>query len=157
MSFISDAGRARLEKVLQWLDAGAPEAPVVDGGAQLPPVVAFDMSNGVAAKYDGLGSNCGTVCCIAGAVCQFNQPYNLRSRSAASYWASGGVHYRAMNLLGISDTDAEGMFTPNSDKFQWSSITPEVAANMLRAYLASGVIDWAAAGAKEPEEELEDE
>ncbi|MNC38714.1 hypothetical protein D3C75_873360 [compost metagenome] len=156
MSFISDAGRARLEKVLQWLDEGAPEAPVVTlTGSELPPVVAFDMSNGVAAKR--ADPRCGTVCCIAGAVCQFNQPYNLRHRTTASYWAVDGVHDRAKGLLGISAEDADGMFTPDSDEVQWSSITPEVAANMLRAYLASGVIDWVAAGAKEPEEELEDE
>jgi hypothetical protein len=98
---------------------------------------------------------CGTVCCIAGAICQFSMPFDLKTNKtrAQYFFSAGGVMERARALLGIEFEDAEAMFVPK--KHMWNSITEKVAARMLRIYLDTGVVDWSSAGAMERTKEKE--
>lgn len=148
MSFISVVGRERLSKVQQWLESGAPHMEVVDGEENLLPVTHFDMYETV-----GRADDCGTACCIAGAVIQFNEPMDVRHQAFSPNYYTG-VGEKAAGLLGISQTDADMMFVPQD--VEWGTITPEVAGKMLNTYLATGVVDWVAAGATEECDEEED-
>lgn len=136
MSFISEDGHKRLEHVALWLEAGAPHVEV-EGQA----VDGFDMSYGVL-----VSPQCGTICCIAGAVCQFNRPFILDdvdfgNEEEAPFWDWGedGVFYRAIKLLGISQDDAEILFTP---EIPYSEITADDAAKTIRKFLETGIVDW---------------
>jgi len=125
VTFITIEGRNHLEGVAQWLEAGAPhvEDKFVDG---------FNMSTGI--ENDG----CGTTCCIAGAVVQFHRPTNLDNYEFAN-WPS--VEQEAIKLLGISDEVAEELFNSPYDS-EVAPVTPEIAAKVIRNFLASGVVDW---------------
>lgn len=146
MSFISEVGRERLGKVQQWLEAGAPHVEVFDNGEQLLPITTFDMYETV-----GRSGDCGTACCIAGAVVQFSDPLDVRSTFSPQYYTGFGA--KAAALLDISQDDADSMFVPS--EVEWDSITPAVAAKMLKTYLATGVVDWVAAGAVEESDDDE--
>lgn len=145
VSFISEVGRQRLEVVARWLEAGAPH--VDDKG-----VVGFDMSVGVRR------TDCGTACCIAGAVCQFNRPFRgLKEDDEAGFWSSDpecGVLGRAIDLLDISYFDAEDLFAPDTYDGDdgWSHVTPADAALTIRKYLATGRVDWSHVENKQGEE-----
>lgn len=141
MSFISEDGRKRLEHVALWLEAGAPHVKV-EGQA----IDGFNMSYGV---Y--VSAKCGTVCCIAGAVCQFNHPFSMDDYEdgydnrvdgiEAPFWPNSGdgVFFRAIELLEISEDDAETLFTP---EIPYSLITADDAAKTIRKFLETGVVDW---------------
>jgi len=145
VSFISVDGRKRLEQVQQWLAGGAKHTEVELNGEKLPPITRFSIHQTI--RKD----DCGTVCCIAGAVCQFNEPFDIRDMSAYRWVAfyegeseeHEGVSARAQNLLGICFTDAVELFEPSS--IDWDCISPAVAAECLKVYLETGEIDWSAA------------
>ena len=83
---------------------------------------------------------CGAVCCIAGAVCQFNDPFDLEGKEGEIQWGkNGGVFQRAVALLGITNTLARRMFHPNEDN---GPITAAIAVATLREFLATGELNW---------------
>ena len=133
MSFITEQGRKSLEGVAAWLEAGAPhiEDKGIDG---------FEITSGVEALGD-----CGTTCCIAGAVVQFNDPRFLEEGDARN-WTS--VYYDAIDVLGISEEDAVALFLAggrgmSDDQEQFAeTVTPVLAAKVIRNYLATGEVDW---------------
>lgn len=132
MSFISVDGRQRLEGVAKWLESGAPHISK-DGE------ITFDLSVGVQK------TECGTACCIAGAVCQFNQPFEVDHLDAWDndeilFYGEGSVLERATSLLGISEEDANQLFTP--EDVCWDEVTADEAAKVIRNYLATGVVDY---------------
>lgn len=152
--FISVQGRKALEKVADWLERGAPHVDA--NGRKLD---FFDMNFGVDAN------RCGTSCCVAGAVCQFEGLGELREDGSLLFDSNygNGAGKLAMEYLGISKEDAIGLFLPwenaefcgndflygNSEPFSDTA----VAAKTIRAYLATGVIDWEAAGLQMEEAE----
>lgn len=119
-------GRARLVDVARWLEAGAPERDGIDG---------FSMQ-----YYRGRKPGCGTVCCIAGALCAFN---GLKLRNPVRDSAK-----RAAGLLGLPHTDAiHHLFMPitwdgGPDGGTWDTIKPKHAARVVRRFLRTGEIDW---------------
>jgi hypothetical protein len=136
VGFISEVGRQRLEIVAKWLEAGAPH--VDEKG-----IVSFNMNVGI--KY----GDCGTTCCIAGAVCQFSKPFvasdiDCIEQGFYSLDPEYGVLGRAIDLLGISRLDADKLFTPDvvDEDGDWKHITPAQAATTIRKYLATGAVDW---------------
>lgn len=145
MSFISVDGRKRLEQVQEWLADGAPHKEIELNGEKLLPITRFNIHQTV--RRD----DCGTVCCIAGAVCQFNAPFDIRELDQHKWVAfyeneddsHEGVSARAQNLLGISHFDACELFEPSD--IDWDDITPAVAAELLKTYMATGEINWIAA------------
>lgn len=150
MNGLSDRGRQALEKVAEWLEAGAPHV-CTDAGRRIDE---FDMSFGVVTT-----SGCGTSCCIAGAIVQFEGLGTLNyagSMTFGGYAEEENVEKLARNLLGIDYGDAKELFLP------WETIDveeypylegnpepfsdPEVAAKVIRNYLETGIIDWIGAG-----------
>lgn len=139
MSFITEVGRKRLIQIAEWLEAGAPHQTKAG-------IVRFDLSVGVQKNA------CGTACCIAGAVCQFNKPFDTDDLSYAGDFNNGdaevafygddedSVFGRAVELLGISEDDAEALFTPTG--VDWYRVTPAEAAATIRHYLETGEVNW---------------
>lgn len=126
--WISEKGEEMLTYVAEWLESGAPHT---DG------VLGFYMDVGV--MRDG----CGTVCCIAGAVCQFFKPFDLsgeESGAEAYFYGENGVFVRAQEMLGMNEDDAGKLFTPRG--VDWENVTPEHAAKVIRHFIATGEVNW---------------
>lgn len=134
MNVLNPEAEARLVEVIQWLDRGAPHE-----SRHGQDVRGFDMDFGVMRVDEG---GCGAVCCIAGAICQFNEPFQLSDlydESEADWRGSEGVMARASRLLGITGGTADELFRPSEDNDQ---ITPAVAAKTLRHFLDTGNVVW---------------
>ena len=140
---------AALDRVAKWLEAGAPHT-ATPGGI---PVTGFDMSRGVAIDADA----CGTVCCIAGAVCQFEGVTNaeVADMLAAdegnwrelSWWGLGGVAVQAQEILGLTSEQAESLFTPDGyadaeTDAEYRPLTAALAARVIRHLIATGDVNW---------------
>lgn len=140
---------AALDRVAVWLEAGAPHT-ATPGGI---PVTGFDMSRGVA--IDGKG--CGTVCCIAGAVCQFEGVTNAEVADMLAtgegnwrelgWWGTGGVAMQAQEILGLTSEQADSLFTPigyNSDEWEddYRPLPAALAARVIRHLIATGDVNW---------------
>lgn len=153
--FISVKGRKALEKVADWLERGAPHVDV--NGRSLDN---FNMNFAV------MTGGCGTSCCVAGAVVQFEGLGVLREDGSLlfdSSWTGPGADTLATEFLDISKADAQRLFMPwendefNSNGYLASNAEPfsdiAVAARVIRTYLATGEIDWEAAGLQMEEPE----
>lgn len=136
MTQITPQGRNALVTVAEWLEAGAPHK-VLANGFQLDH---FDMENAVVVDH------CGTSCCIAGAVCQF-EGLGVASRDddgSLDWTGDEGAFELAYNFLGIDYDQAREMFVPwtffsgEDDSF---NSAPRGAA-VIRHFLATGEVDW---------------
>jgi len=137
---LSIEGRRRLERVARWLEQGAPHE-ILDNGMD---VRWFCMDVGV--NF----TECGAVCCVAGAVVEFNDPYDVdlirASRNEAGEMPWDSVRDRAMTLLGLDPYSAmesqfaTKLFRDGGTENEW--ITAEIAAQVLRYYLETGELDW---------------
>lgn len=137
MSFVSQQGRVALEKVAGWLEAGAPHM-TLENGLEID---TFNMA--VAVEVDPV---CGTSCCIAGAVCQFEGlGLEVRTSDGSMGWMlSGGAMDLAGAYLGMAFMDQFRLFEPwhrftgPSDSFN----SPARGAAVIRHFLATGTVDW---------------
>lgn len=138
---------AALDRVAKWLEAGAPHT-ATPGGI---PVTGFDMSRGVAIDDKG----CGTVCCIAGAVCQFEGITNAevagmlaeKGWGELGWWDTGGVASQAQEILGLTSEQADSLFTPEgyaSEEWEdaYRPLTAALAARVIRHLIATGDVNW---------------
>ncbi len=128
---LTTKARAMFEPVLTWLDAGAQH---VSG-------VGFNMTQfQTPSAYDYADAKCGTACCIAGALAQFN-----------------GIKVRAGANQGIGDVAKALGMTPEQEYYLFwgtdvnddpivnlGSITPAMAAKTIRHFLATGEVEWVA-------------
>lgn len=134
-----------LVKVAEWLEAGAPHTTVHEHS-----IGKFDMEFAI----EGRGE-CGTACCIAGAIVQFeNLVPAINGHSAADFFApysvgnshtEAGVGEIAADHLGISPYDAKALFEPwtmfEYDAYEEFS-DPYRAAQVVRNYLETGEVNW---------------
>ena len=153
LKLLSPEGIKRLTEVTEWLEAGAPHRKI-EGGV----VDAFEMDVGVTIDTD-----CGTACCIAGAVCQFNQPFDLsdglgEQQNEVNWRGEEGVMARALSLLGLNRSGeglrlAHRIFRANDHN---EHITAEVAARVMRHFLNTGELEWPEAPEEGPAEDEAD-
>lgn len=132
-------GRKALEKVAKWLEAGAPRM-VTKSGRELG---VFDMNYGIAPPHEATG-HCGTACCIAGAVCQFEQLVELDD-GGAYFHGDRGVGATARDFLGLSEQDANRLFVPWTEEGAEEATEHYdhvLAGAVIRGLLNDGVIDW---------------
>lgn len=146
-------------EALIWLEAGAPHQ--LDG---LKGRFNFDMSEFLDQKtewveegeFGGADVDCGTICCIAGAIHAFSKGMNGDNRhvknageldeifgvNRPSHWWSSrsdrAAKYQPLAQLfyAISE-DGDQVYEGQLEK-----ITPADAAVTLRRYLETGVVDW---------------
>jgi hypothetical protein len=132
--------RKALERVARWLEAGAPHRD--DNGVETH---GFNMSFAVATGEYGhgvdLGNNCGTVCCIAGAVCQFQRiPF---ADFGGFFSANSGPGTVAQEYLGLSDSEARYLFMPfDYHESHGMDYTPAMGAATIRNFLHTGDVVW---------------
>lgn len=137
MSHITEQGRKALEKVAAWLEAGAPHVQL-ENGLQ---VDHFNMEYAVQVE-----PGCGTVCCIAGAVCQF-EGLGLANRDedgSLDWNGEGGAFDLASDYLDISYEQSREMFCPwNSFSGDEESFNSSArGAAVIRYFLETGEVDW---------------
>ncbi len=135
MAYPTEQGRQSLLDVVAWLRAGAPHTTKGFG------VHHFDMAFGV--DSNSLNTNkCGTVCCIAGAVCQFEKLYD--GSGNLNFFGARGAGELARKHLGMTEEDAHKLFMPfdyfNSE--HTANISPDVAADVVENYLRTGEVVW---------------
>lgn len=70
--------RNAVEKAIDWLEAGAPHINLEGSGLTL---LGLDMNEGIAWEDRG----CGTTCCIAGAIVEFYDPYEVATLVNSEY------------------------------------------------------------------------
>lgn len=137
MSYVSEQGRAALIKVAEWLEAGAPHT-VLPHGLR---VDTFDMTVPV-----GVDDECGTSCCIAGAVCQFEGlGLEVRDADGSLGWMGDiGAMDLAGAFLGMDLRSQLKMFEPWNHFYgddESFNAAPRGAA-VIRHFLATGEVDW---------------
>lgn len=135
---LTDEGRKALERVADWLEDGAPHTDVGYGSH------GFDMAYGVETDPHGTGI-CGTVCCIAGAVCQFEKLGGERNAHYFSYFDSdrAGAGTVAREFLGLTEAQANRLFMPyNHYHCVSEDLGPAHAARVVRRFLETGEVHW---------------
>ena len=122
--------RERLIEVAEWLEAKTPMKAGVND---------FDMRHWVEQN------ECGTSCCLAGAIVQFDQAakglntltdgdVSEISEGAANEYCEIGDY--AGDLCGLNPAEAQSLFRENMDA------TPADAAVTIRRYLSTGKLYW---------------
>ena len=130
-----------LIKVAEWLEGGAQHVEVGNHS-----IAEFDMEQAVTTNSN---SGCGTACCIAGAIVQFENlidPVLSGARDFFDTYDGGdGVGTLAAEHLGIDSSDAEALFEPwqrfGFEEYEEFS-DPQRAAKVVRHYIETGVVDW---------------
>lgn len=115
-----------LQPVLDWLEAGAPHKTTGFG---------FNMGH-----FNLNDHTCGTVCCIAGAVQQFNK---LPEPNTGDAIEDCRVIAKA---IGLTAEQASVLFMADgychsSHEFM-ADVPPEEAARTLRRFMETGEIEW---------------
>lgn len=126
-------GKQALIDVAVWLEAGAPH---------VGDLVGFDLSVGV----DLQQNSCGTVCCIAGALVQFNEPVTEKLKAQVAEddynteynWST--IFQRGMEIAGLDEGQASALFEP--DVWDRADITPAEAAKVIRHYVNTDEVNW---------------
>ena len=132
--------------VLAWLEAGAPHTPEGIGFN----MCSFDDED----HYDFEQNSCGTACCIAGAVQQFNRlpPTDLNSVWSDINALGEKLGMSLRQILGLffaADelTSEEWGDYPNTGALlkdaDLNKVTPAMAAKTLRHFMEAGKVVWA--------------
>lgn len=134
---VSPQGYKSLEAVARWLEAGAPHLELDTGLT----VDRFQMDEVVK-----VSDSCGTSCCIAGAVCQF-QGLGMDTRTyngGMDWFGDDGAFELASTHLSISEENAHRLFEP------WCHFYGDIesfnsaarGAAVIRSFLLTGEVEW---------------
>lgn len=145
-----------LIKVAEWLEAGAPHVVVDASGRKLD---SFDMEYGVNR------GGCGTSCCIAGAVVQFEGLGELDQYGSMGFFdkysPTVGVDVLTSEFISEDTENLDKLFLPwnfyepedgESDDETGPFSQPQLAAKVIRHYVETGDIDWTIVGFVEKSE-----
>jgi hypothetical protein len=117
--------KERLTQVAEWLEAGAPERR-------------FNMNRLLDTETTTDRTNwCGTECCIAGYVVTRFWPEDVVMAEK-----DGSADTLAGEILDLEPEMADRLFYPRNTVEDWSAITPEQAALVVRNLLQHGEVDW---------------
>ena len=87
-------------------------------------------------------TSCGTVCCIAGAIIEFEaHRQGVTPEEIMGGTSQGYEHEAAEQLCGLSQAEAIDLFIPRGTG-PYSFISPQRAAATIRRYLATGRVEW---------------
>lgn len=148
--FINEKGRKALEGVAEWLESGAPHV-TIDADTNLV-IDHFNMEYSIDADYEHHVENyyvedsCGTACCIAGAVVQFEKMcMDSRNNRGEVEWHI--VEDAVITEFDMDTNRAMELFLPWEyfDLPDYLYNNPKVASKVIRTYLATGQVDWDAA------------
>jgi hypothetical protein len=135
----------KLVEIAEWLEAGAPESHGV---------VKFGMEVFMDPAYNDR-PGCGTVCCIAGAVVQFESEEPFASHWQHQIRQGMKVSDHARQILELSESNADALFLAydaqdllgdEADQLEVNPLTligAAWAARCIRKLIATGEVDWA--------------
>lgn len=123
--------RRHLERVTEWLEAGAPHRGAVAG---------FDLSWFIASPPD---NTCGTVCCVAGALVQFHREDVGDPPLTPAQYDADDAYRDARQLMDLTRDEARELFCLDVSMWVLDHVFPTEAASVLRRLLTDGVLDWA--------------
>jgi hypothetical protein len=126
-------------ETLKWLDQGAPHK--FDG---LKGRFKFAMDVficDVQELYDADPNDCGTVCCIAGAIYSFCHKANGDKPDVMADMDEYFGEYVPNSHYGLLPEELKNLFYANGS-WALEYITPKQAARTLRKYLKKGIVDW---------------
>lgn len=113
-----------LDPVLAWLDRNAPQNPVGFNMAYVR------QSN----THDYAKNHCGTVCCIAGAVAEFND--------LDPHATLGEIEHQ----LGMTTVEGDALFLGMDQEgdilISFDDVTPAIAAKTIRNFITTGEVTW---------------
>jgi hypothetical protein len=134
--------KRKLGALARWLEAGAPER---DGVKQFD-MSSFEEPHCCQTEEERRGKpECGSACCMAGAVVHFWG--NVNKARAALYSSSpNGWMGQAPNILGLTDYDANGLFLEYGAIQNYQDT--KHAARVVRKFIATGEVDWEGTQAK---------
>lgn len=145
MNNLTPHGIKAIEKVIQWLDAGAQHVDASTGRV----IDKFNMSHAVSKQ------TCGTSCCIAGAVVQFEGldtfPLSENAPDVAAFYDQGdskGVASVVTEYLGLDEESANRLFLPWGERHndEWLPemvfSVPANASAVLNRLLVTGEVVW---------------
>ena len=119
-------GRERLIEIAEWLEAGGDARGTVAG---------FNMSD-----WRNV-TNCGSVCCIAGALVEFEAQRTGATVAHVLASVGGGFHQTGEYLAEMDFNSAYDLFIP-PEELNFGRITPDEAAATVRGYLETGDVSW---------------
>lgn len=133
---LTEQGKKTLIEVAEWLEAGAPHVKIGNGRK----ISKFDMTETVNVN------DCGTACCIAGAIHQF-EGFDIGSNGLGwvEFYGLFGLKRQCQEFLNINDQDATSLFEPwcyFEDYDQQEFSQPDVAAKVIRRFVETGHIEW---------------
>lgn len=146
---MNEQGKKALVKVAEWLEAGAPHVVIKEGQA----IAEFNMSFG--GVYDEVA--CGTACCIAGAVVQFENLMQPDESGEIEFFSEDpenvgegeprelGAGEIASNFIGLTEDQADKLFMPFGE-FEYEEASefskPARAAAVVRHLIETGEVCW---------------
>lgn len=137
---MNEQGKKALVTVAEWLERGAPHVTIDQRSIGL-----FDMSEAVTPGHENdAGEACGTACCIAGAVYQFE------GLSGFSHDPSRGLDFfaevapKVQEFLGLDMDQATALFLPweHFEGYPQEFSDPELAGKVVRKFIETGEVDW---------------
>jgi hypothetical protein len=146
---MNEQGKKALIRVAEWLEAGAPHVVIKEGQA----IAEFNMNYG--GEY--IEDACGTACCIAGALVQFEGLMQPDDDGAIEFFSEDaedvdedderqlGAGEVAQNFLGITETQADKLFMPFQHfeyEISQEFSRPARAAAVVRHFLETDEVSW---------------
>lgn len=137
---MNEQGKQALVRVAEWLEAGAPHVNIDSRDIGM-----FDMGEAVTPnKQNEFGEACGTACCIAGAVFQFEGLGGFEGNPTTGLDFFWEVSPKVREHLAIDEDTASALFLPwehfDGEVEEFSD--PALAAKVVREFIATGVVDW---------------
>jgi hypothetical protein len=139
----------KLVRVAEWLEAGAPTVGKLAGFNMADTIEYAPFSS--ATQNDGrhMEHQCGTICCIAGAVVQFElqEIYGEMADNDDAvmvkheFVVGKSILTTAADIIGIDDDTADRLFVPAGVSLH--NATPEQGATVIRELIATGEVNWA--------------
>lgn len=145
---MNEQGKKALVTVAEWLERGAPHVQI-----ESRDIGVFDMGEAVSVNHENdEGEPCGTACCIAGAVYQFEGLSGQSTNPTRGLDFFHDVAPKVTEFLNITEEQAEPLFLPwdhfEGDPSEFSD--PALAAKVVRHFIETGEVDWNITGEHAP-------
>ena len=144
---MNDEQKARLVRVAEWLEASAPTVGKISGFNLGEVIEPAEYSHAVQNDGSAVRHSCGTVCCIAGAIVQFELQERFGEMADVTEEVYGSpictnrsVLDTAAELVGIREKNvAYNLFVPG---VALGRVTPAQAAKVVRNLIETGEVNW---------------
>jgi hypothetical protein len=106
----------------------------------------FDLSTYITGRVEEpIGQaihQCGSTACIAGHAVAIANPTLVHNFELTSANYPKGYHQQAQRWLGLTEEQADELFTPDAYEVKYDRVTPQIAANVLQQLINTGQVTW---------------